>query len=142
MKRTRLAAAVGLMLVALIAGGAFAKGPSNAGGKHEDWSYWPNEHPNWASYLYIGPDYGAGSTSTETEDGSVIDPIPGATLAAKGRFFSDEDFTDKDWVMYKFWLTEPVDITLPSGEVVTATEFIFIRQRFGEGHPVEIVNYK
>lgn len=140
MKRTSLMLLVGLAVVSLLIVNVCANGPANARRKQE----W--DHPNWASYLYIGPDYGAGATLTETTDGSVVDPILSATLAAKGRYFSEwwEPFSEKDWVTYKFWLTEPVNITLPDGTTVyTATEFIFFRMvRLDLGGLIELVNYK
>jgi len=122
-----------LLLSALAFISAAARGPANAG---DGVAF---TRPNWASYLYIGVDYGVGWTATTTADGTVIDPIGSpaepATLLAKGHYFSEwwEPYSEKDWVYYKFWLKSPVKITFPNGDEVFATRFIAIECQMATG---------
>lgn len=122
-----------LVLVAVLVVPALAKGPANAG---DGETY---TRPNWKSSLYLGPDYGAGWTATETVNGTVIDPIGSpespATLLAKGHYFSEwgEPVSERDWVYYKFWLNDPVRITFASGEEYLATHFIVITCKMASG---------
>jgi hypothetical protein len=107
-----------------------ALGPTNAGGEPHEYS-----PANWMSYNYVGVDYGAGWTPTTCGDGTEIGPIGSeanpATLLAKGRYFSETEWTDKDWVYYKFWLDgQTVDITFPDTSTYTATKFIVITLSF------------
>ena len=92
---------------------------------------------------YHGPDYGAGSTPTSTANGYWVDVIPNANLQAIGHYFSewDEPFTDKCWVYYKFWLTEPVKIICPNGEEYYATKFITFKVFMISGETF-LLNYK
>lgn len=130
-----------LVLVAVLVVPALAKGPANAGGKDADYLW-----IEMAS-LYIGPDYGAGSTSTTTQDGIVIDVITSSVMMVKMKYFDDVVFTDQDWCLFKFWLSEPVDITFPGDVpyVYAATEFIFIKMYYtgiGTGHYFTLQAYK
>lgn len=127
-----------LVLVAVLVVPALAKGPANAGGKDADYLW------NGMASLYIGPDYGAGSTPTTTQDGIEIDVITSSTVMVKMKYFDDYVFTDHDWVLFKFWLAAPVDITFPDG-VYVATEFIFIKMNYtgiGNGHYYTLQAYK
>lgn len=98
---------------------------------------------NPAAENYHGPDYGAGSTPTATVNGYWVDVIPNANIQAIGHYFSEwwEPFTDKCWVYYKFWLTEPVKIICPNGEEYYATKFITIKAIMSTGDYI-LLNYK
>ena len=113
-----------LALAAVLVVPALAKGPANAGGKDAD-VLW-----NGMAGLYIGPDYGAGTTPTITQDGIVIDVITSSVMMVKMKYFNDYVFTDQDWNLFKFWLAAPVNITFPDGVVYIATEFIFIKMYY------------
>ena len=126
---------------------AVAEGPENAGGNSSKWEFGDGIYI-WPAELYIGPDYGAGSTETVCSDGTWIDIIVNATLLAKGHYFSEwwEPFTEKDWVDYKFWLDKdhPVEIVFTDGTTYTATKFIFLKDMIGKYPPreIELVAYK
>lgn len=124
MKKIILGIMVSVMLVMSVSL-AMAMGPENAGGKDVD-ELW-----NDRAKLYIGPDYwGAGSTPTTTEDGTSIGVIPSTTLMLKMVWFDDDDFTDKDFNLFKFWLSGPVEITFIDGTEYTAEKFIFIKMNY------------
>ena len=115
-----------------------AEGPSNAGGIHGFApSDWHSGDYGWPSENYVGLDYGAGSTPTPCAGDILVGPIGSsshpATLLAKGHYFSDTAFTEKDWVCYKFWLNGgTVEITFPDS-TYTATKFIVITQNLWTG---------
>ena len=48
----------------------------------------------------------------------------------KMKWFDDYDFTNKDFNLFKFWLTESVTITFVGEEPIEATEFIFIKMNY------------
>ena len=128
-----------LVSVAVLMVPALAKGPANAGGEDAEFLW------NEMASLYIGPDYGAGSTPTTTQDGILIDVITSSVMMVKMKYFDDVVFTDQDWNLFKFWLAEPVNITFPDGVVYAATEFIFIKMYFtgiGNGHYYTLQAYK
>ena len=143
-KKLALTIIIALVLFLANATFVFADGPENAGGQSDKWQWNPEGGDGiyiWPAELFIGPDYGAGSTETLCSDGTWIDVIPNATLMANGHYFSDEDFTEMDWVSYKFWLSEPVDMILAGGENYIATKFIFLKQNLFTGEII-LVNYK
>ena len=125
------------------------KGDKKAGGGNSPW--WFDDYG--VTYigpadLYIGPDCyygpgGAGSTETWCSDGTYIPVIVDAFLWAKGHYFSDEAFTEKDWVHYKFWLDEdnPVEMVLADDTEYTATEFIFLKQ-YMLSQEIILIRYK
>ena len=130
----KLIAVVGLATFLMFATSVFAKGPSKSNmGKNGngDWEYFEDYGGayNFMADMYVGLDYGVGSTPTITTDGIYIDVIDMATLMDKGHYFSEwyEPYSDKDWVAYKFWLTSPVNIEFPDGYVYIATQFIFLK---------------
>ena len=144
--KKRLAPTIVIALALFLSNAAlvFADGPNNAGGKSQKWQWDPEGGAGiyiWPASLFIGPDYGAGSTPTLCADGTQIDVIPNATLLAKGRYFSDVEFTEKDWVGYHFWLSEPVNMILADGTTYTATQFIFLKVMLGSGEII-LVSYK
>lgn len=129
-KRSIFAAIVGLIMVSMLVAPAFAKGPSkakmgqNGNGKWielEDWGPFVFEgFYNTMADMYVGLDYGVGSTETYTTDGYYVGVIEGATLMDNGHYHEN-----KIWISYKFWLTSPVEMTCPDGSEYTATQFIF-----------------
>ena len=143
-KKLALTIIIALVLFLANATLVFAEGPERAGGQNHTWQWNPEGGdgilivPAW---LFIGPDYGAGASETLCSDGTWIDVIPNATLMGNGHYFSDEEFTEMDWVSYKFWLNEPVDMILAGGENYTATKFIFLKQNIFTGEII-LVNYK
>lgn len=124
---------VGLLLVlvgiVVLAAGALAKGPVNAGGN--DSVVWNGK---WMVQIYIGPDfYGAGTGPTVMADGTKIDAdIESLVMMVKVRYFDEADFTSKDWVHLKFWLSSPLELEFPDGSTDVATQFIFIKMRYEE----------
>lgn len=125
---------VGAVLVMIVAMGQFAvaKGPANAGGNNKEYYY--SEH----SDMYMGPDYGLGTTPTTCSDGTWIDVITNAAIQDNGHYVSDpgEPYAEKDWVTYKFWLSEPVLVIYPNGEEYAATNHIFLKVLHGIGEIV------
>ena len=136
-----------VLLLGLVATPVMAEGPTKAGGTStkwvDPWGY--GGIYIFPADLYIGPDYGAGSTETLCSDGTRIDVIEDATLLAKGHYFSDEEITEKDWVDYKFWLDKehPVDMILADGTEYTAKKFIFLKWMIGSvAGEIILVSYK
>lgn len=143
-KKLSMTLVIVLVMVLVGATSAVTMGPENAGGNNSKWEYGEGIYI-WPAALYIGPDYGAGVEETECSDGTWIDVIENATLLAKGHYFSDVEFTEKDWVDYKFWLDKdyPVNMILPDGTEYTATKFIFLRWKIGIiPDEIELVSYK
>ena len=130
------------VMIVMSASIVLALGPTNAGGNSGQWEFGEGIYIYPASQ-YIGPDYGAGSTETICSDGTWIDVIEEATLMAKGHYFSDVAFTDKDWVDYKFWLDKdhPVDMLLGGDTEYIATKFITLKQ-WMVSQEIELGNYK
>ena len=136
-KRSIFAAIVGLIMISMLIAPAFAKGPSkakmgqNGNGK---WEYLEEfdvaQKFNPMGIMYVGPDYGAGSTPTTTTDGTVIDIINSSFLMEIVKWFDYYDYTDKDFNLLKFWLTDPVLIIFADGEEIWATEFIFLKMNY------------
>ena len=129
-KKITLTIAIVLVMFLMSAIPAVADEPEYAGGKNSKWVYGDVIYIG-PSELYIGPDYGAGTTETWCSDGTWIDVIVNAFLWADGHYFSEwwEPYDERDWVYYKFWLDEnhPVDMILADGSSYIATEFIFIK---------------
>lgn len=144
MKRILFLTLALVLLLTLAVTPVMANGPTNAGGNSDKWEYGEGIYIGPAD-LYIGPDFWAGATETECSDGTLIDVIENAFLWAKGHYFSDEAFTEKDWVYYKFWLHDdyPVEMILADGTEYTATEFIFLKWMIGlTPSEIELVAYK
>jgi len=143
-KRLALTLTIVLAIFLMSAISVVAQGPTNAGGNSDKWEYGEGIYIGPAD-LYIGPDFWAGATETECSDGTSIAVIENAFLWAKGHYFSDEEFTEKDWVYYKFWLHDeyPVEMILADGTEYTATKFIFLKWMIGLTPPeIELVAYK
>ena len=144
MRRAMVVTAVVVVILSLMVP-ALAKGPAKAGGKNQEYFdmdgdgigdvlgfYIPNAD------MYIGQDYGVGSTATLCSDGTWVDVIPNAILHDKGHYVSEwpEPYSEEDWVTYKFWLSSPVLVIYPDGEEYTATNHIFFKVRH---NPQEII---
>jgi len=146
MKRILVLILAMVLLLTLAATPVMANGPTNAGGNSTKWvDPWGYDGIYiFPAELYIGPDYGAGAMETLCSDGTWIDVIEDATLLAKGHYFSDEEFTEKDWVDYKFWLDKdhPVDMLLQGVTDYTATKFIFLKWMIGSTGDIILIAYK
>ena len=146
-KRSIFAAIVGLIMTSMLIAPAFAKGPSkakmgqNGNGVWEDWSIYEYEgFYNIMADMYVGLDYGVGTTETYTTDGYYVGVIESATLMDKGHYHEN-----KIWISYKFWLTSPVEMICSDGSEYTATEFIFFVVQYDLSdwsHTITIQAYK
>jgi hypothetical protein len=107
---------------------ALAKGPANAGGANREYFY------RWEPDMYIGPDYGLGSSETNCSDGSWVDVIPNATLHDKGHY---RQLPKEIRISYKLWLSSPVEMII-DGETIIATNHIFFKVRYDlDQNPIE-----
>ena len=138
-RRGLLMAAVVLTALCALAVVGGAKGPTNAGGAHDD--------PFWidTAWLYFGDPEWCGSPVEwpPLADGTVIGPIWCSVVKVKLKVFTHVAHLDQEWDSIKYWLEEPAEIVFPSGRTATATHFIFLRIDYSQsGYSVRLQAYR
>jgi len=137
--RSLLRAAAVVMMLCAVAAIGFTKGPTNAGGTHDDqfwiepaWLYFGD--PSWCGLPVVWP---------PLDDGTVIGPIWCSVVQVKLKVFTHSYHPDQEWDSVKYWLEQPTEITFPNGQTVTATHFIFLRIDYSQsGDVVRLQAYR